>query len=162
MQGVRFDLVDCNLHADAIHRGGSQIIPPTRRACIAAYLSASPRLLEPIYLVEISVPRIAASGCHQVLGKRRSSVFEEIPREGTDLVVLKAYLPVSESFGFTQALRAATGGQAFPQMIFDHWEFVPGNPLKEGTKANEIVNQERKRKGLPEILPIPEDYMDRL
>lgn len=37
---------------------------------------------------------------------------------------MKAYLPVSESFGFNADLRAATGGQAFPQAVFDHWSLL--------------------------------------
>ena len=160
MQGIRFDLTDALLHADSIHRSGAQIIPAARKTFAAAYLDAKPRLMEPVYLVEISCPRIVANGCHQTLGKRRSSVFDETPREGTDLVVLKAYLPVAESFGFSQALRAATGGQAFPQMIFDHWQFVPGDPLEDGSLANQIVKQIRERKGLSPELPDPANYAD--
>jgi elongation factor 2 len=38
------------LHADAIHRGGGQIIPTCRRACYAAALLATPGLQEPVYL----------------------------------------------------------------------------------------------------------------
>merc|ERR1712000_142021 len=158
MYGVRFELTDAVLHSDSIHRGGGQIIPAARKALNAAFLAASPRLMEPVYLVEISCPRVVVSACHQVLGKRRSSVLEEIPREGTDLVVLKAHLPVAESFGFSQDLRAATGGQAFPQMIFDHWQFVPGDPLENGSYANQIVKQIRERKGLSPNIPVPEDY----
>ena len=55
MRGIRFDIHDVTLHADAIHRGGGQIIPTTRRVLYACVLSASPRLLEPVYLVEIQV-----------------------------------------------------------------------------------------------------------
>lgn len=33
------------------------------------------------------------------------------------MYTLKAYLPVAESFGFNADLRAATGGQAFPQAV---------------------------------------------
>ena len=44
------------MHADAIHRGGGQIIPTCRRALYAAALTASPRLCEPVYLVEIQAP----------------------------------------------------------------------------------------------------------
>jgi hypothetical protein len=46
---------DVVLHADAIHRGGGQIIPTCRRALYATVLASSPRLCEPVYLVEIQV-----------------------------------------------------------------------------------------------------------
>ncbi len=46
-----FQICDVVMHADAIHRGGGQIIPTCRRALYAAALAAQPRLLEPIYLV---------------------------------------------------------------------------------------------------------------
>lgn len=56
MRGVVIEVCDVVLHADAIHRGGGQIIPTARRASYAAVLTASPRLMEPVYLVEIQAP----------------------------------------------------------------------------------------------------------
>merc|ERR1712194_733171 len=38
------------------------------------------------------------SGVYNCMNLRRGCVFEENPREGTPLVQVKAYLPVSESF----------------------------------------------------------------
>jgi len=55
VRGVRFNLHDVTLHADAIHRGGGQIIPTARRVMYACMLTAAPRYLEPVYLVEIQV-----------------------------------------------------------------------------------------------------------
>lgn len=52
--GIRFD-IHVTLHTDAIHRGGGQIIPTARRVLYACQLTAEPRLLEPVYLVEIQV-----------------------------------------------------------------------------------------------------------
>lgn len=43
-------LTEIQLHADAIHRGGGQLIPTCRRVCYAACLLASPALQEPVYL----------------------------------------------------------------------------------------------------------------
>ena len=43
---------DVVMHADAIHRGGGQIIPTCRRVLYACELTAQPRLCEPVYLVE--------------------------------------------------------------------------------------------------------------
>ena len=55
MRGIRFNLYDVALHADAIHRGGGQIIPTARRVLYACALTAQPRLMEPVYQVEIQV-----------------------------------------------------------------------------------------------------------
>jgi len=159
MRGCRFDIHDVTLHADAIHRGGGQIIPTARRVLFACQLTAEPRLLEPIYLVEIQCPQDAAGGIYGVLNKRRGHVFEENQIVGTPMVTVKAYLPVNESFGFTAHLRSQTGGQAFPQCVFDHWEAIGSDPLEEGTKSFEIVTGIRVRKGLtPEIPPLDRFY----
>jgi translation elongation factor EF-G len=55
VRGVRFNLHDVTLHADAIHRGAGQIIPTARRVLYASMLTAAPRFFEPVYLVEIQV-----------------------------------------------------------------------------------------------------------
>lgn len=55
LRAVRFNIHDVTLHADAIHRGGGQIIPTTRRCLYACLLTASPRLMEPVYQCEIQV-----------------------------------------------------------------------------------------------------------
>ena len=94
--------------------------------------------------------------------QRRGIVHTEEPIPGTPLVNMKAYLPVGESFGFTQALRAATSGRAFPQCVFDHWEEMSGNPLEVGSKANELVESIRKRKGLKAGVPPLENFVDKL
>jgi elongation factor 2 len=44
MRGIRFNIHDVTLHADAIHRGGGQIIPTARRVLYACELTASPAL----------------------------------------------------------------------------------------------------------------------
>lgn len=62
-------IMDVVMHADAIHRGGGQIIPTCRRAMYAAELTAQPRLLEPTYLVEIQCPEQVGQG--GVPGTRR-------------------------------------------------------------------------------------------
>lgn len=129
MRGVRFDVHDVTLHADAIHRGGGQIIPTARRCLYACVLTAQPRLMEPIYLVEIQVrsissgqkilekdvaagwpvvlthlsllqcPEQVVGGIYGVLNRKRGHVFEETQVAGTPMFVVKAYLPVNESFG---------------------------------------------------------------
>jgi elongation factor 2 len=154
MRSCRFNIMDVTLHADAIHRGGGQIIPTTRRVLYAAALLAEPNLLEPVFLVEIQVPESAMGGVYGVLTRRRGHVFNEEQRPGTPLFTIKAYLPVMESFGFNADLRQGTSGQAFPQSVFDHWQVLPGgSPLDGTSQVGKIVQDMRKRKGLKVEVP---------
>eukprot|EP00850_Spirogloea_muscicola_P007007 SM000034S12761 [mRNA] locus=s34:653101:657578:+ [translate_table: standard] len=162
MRGVAFEVCDVVLHADAIHRGGGQVIPTARRVMYACQLTAKPRLLEPIYLVEIQAPEGALGGIYGVLNQKRGHVFEEMQRPGTPMYNVKAYLPVIESFGFSAQLRAATSGQAFPQCVFDHWEMLNSDPLEVGTQAATIVADIRKRKGLKPNVSSLSEYEDKL
>ncbi|KAI0980659.1 hypothetical protein GJ496_000006 [Pomphorhynchus laevis] len=162
LRGVRVDIVDVTLHADAIHRGANQIVEPARCVTFASILTAKPRIFEPIYLVEIQCPRTVIGGIYGVLAKRRGQVFDETSLVGTPLLVVKAYLPVSESFNFTSELRAATGGQAFPQCLFDHWQLVPGDLNEEKSMTRIIIEKIRSRKGLKAGMPDLNDYLDKI
>lgn len=162
MRSVRVNILDVTLHADAIHRGGGQIIPTMRRASYAAVLLAEPRIQEPVFLVEIQCPENAIGGIYSVLNRKRGQVVSEEQRPGTPLFTVKAYLPVNESFGFTTDLRQATGGQAFPQMVFDHWSSLSDDPTDASTKSGAIVTETRKRRGMKAEVPGYEEYYDKL
>jgi elongation factor 2 len=162
MRGCKFNIMDVTMHADSIHRGAGQIMPPCRRVCFASLMTAKPTLQEPIFLVEITCPQDATSGIYSTLNIRRGIVFETLEREGTPLVQVKCHLPVSESFGFTAALRAATSGQAFPQMIFSHWENLQGGDAMQPGKTQDLILGVRKRKGLKHEMPELGDYLDKL
>lgn len=110
-------------------RGGGQIIPTTRRACYSAFLMALPRLMEPVYAVEIQTPADCISAIYSVLAKRRGHVTADVPKPGTPIFIVKAFVPAIESFGFETDLRYHTQGQAFCMSAFDHWQIVPGDPL---------------------------------
>ncbi|CCA75329.1 probable EFT2-translation elongation factor eEF2 [Serendipita indica DSM 11827] len=174
MRGIRFNLVDLMCYYDAIHRGGGQVIPTCRRVCYAACLLATPTLQEPVYLVEIQCAESVTANVYSCLLKRRGEVLseEEWPGilslgEGPLMFTVKAYLPVVETFGFTADLRRATGGNAFAQTTFDHWEVMSGSCLDKGSKTEAVVKSLRLRKGLnlcflsPEI-PSLDKYYDKL
>ncbi|KAF8929162.1 Elongation factor 2 [Dissophora ornata] len=161
MRGCRFNILDVVLHADAIHRGGGQIIPACRSAIYAAAYVAQPGLMEPVYLVEITCPEQAMGGIYGVLNKRRGHTIGEEQRPGTPMYIVKAHLPIAESFGFTADLRQATGGQAFPQCVFDHWQLMNG-VSNEDPKLMEKILSIRKRKGLKEEIPPLDRFLDRL
>merc|ERR1711971_1012697 len=62
MRGIRYNITDVKLHADAIHRGAGQIMPCAKKVFFACQIASGPRLLEPMYLVDITVPQSAHSG----------------------------------------------------------------------------------------------------
>ena len=64
--------------------------------------------------------------------------------------------------GFTADLRSNTGGQAFPQCVFDHWQILPGDPADSSTKPGIVVTETRKRKGLNEGIPALDKFLDKL
>jgi len=163
MRGIRFNLYDVTMHADAIHRGAGQIMPTARRCMYACSLTAKPSLMEPIFLVNITAPEGALGGIYSCLNKKRGHVFSEDNRPGTPIYNLNAYLPVLESFGFVADLRAATSGQAFPQCVFDHWETMAGDALDDGDKLGSLVQSIRKRKNCSSIeVPGLDKYYDKL
>jgi len=86
----------------------------------------------------------------------------EEPIQGTPLVIVKAFLPVAESFGFTQHLRSMTSGRAFPQCVFDHWDTIATDPFEPGSKSANLVEAIRKRKGLKVGIPGLDNFLDKL
>lgn len=162
-RAIRFNVHDTNLHPDGIHRGGGQVIPTARRVLYGCELLASPRLQEPIFLVEITCPNDVVGTVYNVISMRRGNIEEEYQQSGAPITTIKGFLPVAESFGFTEYLRAETSGQAFPNCSFHHWEEMTENPLATSeNRVVKIVTDIRKRKGMkPEVPPVDE-YRDKL
>ncbi|CAF3178210.1 unnamed protein product [Rotaria socialis] len=161
LRGARIELLDAEIHRDAAHRRPDQLIPAIRRCLLASLHMAAPRLLEPIFLVDIECPTRMIGRVYATLNKRRGQISEEEELSGTTLSRVKAFLPVNESFGFTEELRHSTGGTAFPQCQFDHWALLPGEPFELNTKCGLIVTETRQRKNLPEQIPALESLIDR-
>jgi len=162
LRGIRFDLQDVVLHADAIHRGAGQIMPPFKRAMYACQIRSSPALMEPMYICDITVPAPALNGVYSTLNARRGQIEGKTDRAGTPLTNIRAFLPVLESFGFTQLLRQNTSGQAFPQLRFSHWSAISGSPYDEGSFAEKTALGVRARKGLKPDMPDFADYFDKI
>lgn len=90
---MRFNVVDCELHTDAIHRGGGQIMPAARRLYYALEMLSDPTLLEPIFSCDITAPMDCMGGVYQSLTQRRGQVVEEIQISGTPLNLVFIGLP---------------------------------------------------------------------
>ena len=162
IRNAKFKLTDISLAADAISRGGGQIIPTTRRALYSSFLTASPRLLEPLYTVSMTGPADSVSALYTVLSRRRGHVLYDGPIAGTPLYSVRGLVPVIDSFGFETDVRIHTQGQAMVSLVFDKWSVVPGDPLDKEAKtrplemasamatARDFVLKTRRRKGLSE------------
>jgi elongation factor 2 len=162
LRGVRINVCDSVLHADAIHRGGGQMIPLARRVYYAAELVSDPKLQEPVFLAEITCPSDVTGGIYSTLSQRRGIVEEEVPIPGTPMAIVRAYLPVAESFGFNALLRSNTGGKAFPNCVFHHWQILGGDLKDPNSKLSEVNKGIRITKGLKELIPPLEEYNDKL
>eukprot|EP01018_Ginkgo_biloba_P003745 Gb_08962 [translate_table: standard] len=172
IRNVKFKILDATIAPEPLHRGGGQIIPTARRVAYSAFLMASPRLMEPVYYVEIQTPADCISAIYTVLSRRRGHVTADIAKPGTPAYIVKAFLPVIESFGFETDLRYHTQGQAFCLSVFDHWSIVPGDPLDKSVVlrplepapvqhlAREFMVKTRRRKGMSEDVSINKFFDD--
>merc|ERR1712100_305602 len=106
-----------------------EIIPTARRVAYSAFLLATPRLMEPVMFSEVECPADCVAAIYNVLSRRRGHVVRDLPKPGSPMYNVHAYLPAMESFGFETDLRTHTSGQAMCQTMFDHWQLVPGDPL---------------------------------
>jgi elongation factor G len=61
------------------------------------------------------------------LSSRRGKI-EGIAQQGLDLQVIKAFVPLSEMFGYVTRLRSITQGRASYTMKFSHYEQTLGLP----------------------------------
>ncbi|MEW5309265.1 MAG: hypothetical protein WDW38_001161 [Sanguina aurantia] len=172
IRNVKFKILDATIAPEPTGRQTGQVIPTARRVCYSAFLMATPRLMEPVYYVEIVTPADCIAGIYNVLAKRRGHVTADVPKPGTPVFVVKAFLPVIESFGFETDLRYHTQGQAFCQSLFDHWQVVPGDPLDKSivlrplepapvqALAREFMVKTRRRKGMSDDVSINKFFDD--
>ncbi len=84
---------------------------------------ADPILLEPIMKVEIVTPEDYLGAITGDLTARRGRVEQIEHRPGT--VIITAYVPLAEMFGYATDLRSMTQGRATYTMHFSHYEQVP-------------------------------------
>merc|ERR1712232_580071 len=163
VRSMRINVNDTTLHPDSIHRGGGQIIPTSRRVFYACQYVSQPRLQEPFFLVEITCPNDVSGSVYSCLTQKRGEIESEESIANTPITMIRAYLPVAESFGFTGYLRSHTAGQAFPNCSFHHWGLMTSDPLAEAENpVNKIVKETRIRKGLKPEVQALNHYEDKL
>ena len=82
-------------------------------------------ILEPIMKLEVVTPEENMGDVVGDLNRRRGTVNGMDDRAGAKVV--KAFVPLSEMFGYVTSLRTLTSGRATSTMEFDHYEAAPQN-----------------------------------
>lgn len=86
-------------------------------------------ILEPIMKLEVLTPEENMGDVVGDLNRRRGTVTGMDDRAGSKVV--KAFVPLSEMFGYVTSLRTLTSGRATSTMEFDHYEPAPTNVAEE-------------------------------
>ncbi|KAJ2725203.1 Cytoplasmic GTPase/eEF2-like protein (ribosomal biogenesis) [Coemansia sp. Benny D115] len=141
-----------------------QIITTVRDAIKMGYLQWSPRLFLAMYTCDIQATSEVLGKVYAVINRRRGRILSEEMREGTPYFIIKAAIPIVESFGFADDIRKRTSGAAVPLLIFRGFEpldidpfWVPtteeeledlGEKADRENVAKKYMDKVRKRKGL--------------
>ena len=149
VMGMMVRLVDAKLHEDAIHRGPAQTIPAVRNAIKGAMIRARTVLMEPMQRSHVSVPNDWLGPVTREITNRRG-IIEDMPSEGEATTVIGT-LPVAETFGFSNDIRAASQGRAVWNSENTGFEILPPQLF------DKVVGEIRTRKGLKPD-PNPESY----
>ncbi len=152
LTGVMVRLVDAKLHEDAIHRGPAQTIPAVRNAIKGALIRANSVIFEPIQNIRIDAPSEFSGSISGLLTTRRG-LIEDMPVENEVTTVI-GKMPVAESFGFSNDIRAGTQGRAVWNTENAGYAQVPAELF------HKTVGEIRQRKGLKEEIPGEAQYTD--
>ena len=100
---------------------------------------ANPVLLEPVMKLEISTPEDFYGAVLGDISSRRGQIVEYDQRG--NLKIVRARVPLAETFGYATELRSLTEGRASASMEFDHYEEVPRNVAEKivGTRTKRAV-----------------------
>ena len=97
-----------------------------RHACPKCH----PVLLEPIMSLEVVTPEDYMGDIVGDLNRRRGQIVA-MDSTANGARIVKAFVPLSEQFGYVTVLRTLSSGRATSTMTFDHYAEVPANLAKD-------------------------------
>ena len=89
-----------------------------------------PVLLEPIMSLEVVTPEDYMGDIVGDLNRRRGQIVA-MDSTANGARIVKAFVPLSEQFGYVTVLRTLSSGRATSTMTFDHYAEVPANLAKD-------------------------------
>ncbi len=102
------------------------------------FLKGNPQLLEPVMSVEVAVPEEYMGTATGSICSRRGRVDGMDDKGGNKLV--RGFVPLSEMFGYSNAIRTVTQGRGTFTMTFERYEGVP-------FELAEAIIEKRKKEG---------------
>ena len=146
VMGVKATFTDCTVHSDPAHTGFGEIATMVNANLALGFLSAKPKMFEPIQHADIKTPNGTEGGIIKVLTQHRGIIGEILPDGAYMRVTGK--LPASElSKGIADDFRGATQGRAFFGYSFVGFEPIPRAIM------DKYIMEIRKRKGMSDQMP---------
>ena len=128
MDSLKVELVDGSFHpVDSDQLSFEIAAQLAYKACCA---KAKPVLMEPIMKLEVVTPEENMGDVIGDLNKRRGQV-EGMETSRTGARIVKAKVPLAETFGYVTALRTITSGRATSSMQFSHYAQVSSAIAKQ-------------------------------
>ncbi len=150
VMNTKWVILDATVHTDPAHTGLSEILAMTNAACNITFLTAGPKLYEPILQIDIKAPAEYLGEISKILNQHRGMILDTIQEDYA--IRVKGKIPTSETLNLADEIRAATSGRGFFGYEFLGFEEVP--PYLVDKKIAEI----RQRNGLPPEVPKPEQW----
>jgi elongation factor G len=111
-----------------------------RNAFSEAFRNANPKVLEPVYDVEVLVPADVMGDVMSDLQGRRAIIMGMSSESGFEKISAK--VPLKEMSSYSTALSSITGGRSSFTMKFASYELVPGDVQEKLLKEYAEKNQE--------------------
>ena len=111
-----------------------------RHAFSEAFKNANPKVLEPVYDVEVLLPSDCMGDVMSDLQSRRAIIMGMSSEKG--LEKLNAKVPLKEMSSYSTALSSITGGRSSFTMKFASYELVPSDVQEKLLKAYEEENED--------------------
>ena len=128
MQSLKVTLLDGSYHPVDSDQLSFELA--ARMAFRHACPKCHPVLLEPIMTLEVVTPDDYMGDIVGDLNRRRGQIVA-MDSTSNGARIIKAYVPLSEQFGYVTVLRTLSSGRATSTMSFDHYDEVPPAMAKD-------------------------------
>ncbi len=102
---------------------------------------AKPIILEPIMNLEVVTPEEYMGDIVGDLNRRRGQI-NAMDTTANGARIIRAFVPLSEQFGYVTVLRTLSSGRATSTMSFDHYAEVPTNLAKDIVEKSGYKNSD--------------------